>query len=73
VLVIWPVATRGQSTPSQGIITLTGEAEERIRLSQLAGTSGTGGFLIRSASRLTTIAETRGAAASVITGALGVA
>lgn len=46
-----PLSGHAQSVSARGLVTLTSDAEERIRLGQITGRSGTAGYLIRSSSR----------------------
>ncbi|MGH7618923.1 MAG: hypothetical protein ACREPM_17020, partial [Gemmatimonadaceae bacterium] len=57
-LVCLPALTRAQKVGFQPIVSLTSEADERIRLSQLSGRFCTEGYLIRSVSRLATLCDT---------------
>jgi hypothetical protein len=52
-------AILAQEVESATLVTLNGEAEERLRLSQIVGKSNAAGFLIRSASSLSTLGGTR--------------
>ena len=51
-------SARAQSVSTGTLVTLTSEAEERIRLGQILGKSGAAGFLVRSSSRLSTVGDT---------------
>lgn len=59
VATVVPVlSAAGQAVGLLPLTTLSSEAEERVRLSQLTGPSSAAGFLIRSPSRLTRFADT---------------